>query len=149
MSPLLYQENLAFKILADPTLYNIAFSKQQPAESAGKFLTIYIPRAEELRRIAKELAVLMEQMALNPIAPPVSDNEVSFSKNLSYRYGSFTESAFVRAGDGHLIEDCREYFRLPPGVGDPFTKGGVSEYDDDGTENPRTAREIRNWIRAS
>ena len=130
--PVLRRERLAFKVLADPTLYRIAFSKQIAAESAGKFLTIYVPSAEKMRRIIRELAAVIENLAVNPCAPPISDTP--FSKGVSYRFGSFTDSAWVRGRDGH-VEDCREFFRLPPGIVDPFTNA-VGASDDDGTDEP-------------
>lgn len=133
--PVLRREKLAFKVLADPTLYRFGFSKQIQAEAGGKFLTIYIPRPEDLRRIAKELAVLIEQLAVDPSAPPISDAPVRFSKNISYRFGSYTNADFVKDGDGNLVEDCREFFRLPVGVKCPFS-GIVGESDDDATEQP-------------
>ena len=134
--PVLAREKLAFKVLADSTVYRVTFSKQIPAAEAGKFLTIYVPTAEVLTRLANELDVGIAHLAVLPCAHPVSDTPFSNSNNISYRYGSYTDSAFVRGRDGHLVEDCRDFFQLPPGVEDPFTGEVGGEDDDDGTDAP-------------
>lgn len=112
--PICADQKCAFKVLGDPDIYVYAHAKRMEASSAGKFLTCYLPTDRELVEVAGLFERAISREGLSPAAHPISDQRLS--ANLSYRYGSFTVDAFVRG-----VPDCRQYFKLPPGVIDPFT----------------------------
>lgn len=124
--PICADRQLAFKVLGDPDIYIYAHSKQMEASSAGKFLTCYLPTETELVEVVHLFEQAISQEGLSPAAHAISDQRLS--ENLAYRYGSFTADPFVRG-----IPDCRDYFKLPPGIIDPFTgKGQETEADASG-----------------
>ncbi len=125
--PICVDRRLAFKVLGDPSIYTYAHSKKMMASSAGKFFTCYLPDERALVEVADLFDQALSREGLSPAAEPISDQRLSPS--LSYRFGSFTGDALVRG-----VADCRDYFKLPDDVTDPFTGecGAEAEVDSSG-----------------
>lgn len=129
--PYCVNNNLPFKIAADPAALNYLNSKQAPRGSSGKFMTIY-PHSEQ--------AFVRHMDSLHSVTVPLqldgpyilSDRRYKDSRILYYRFGGFTpiyqlavdgqKKTCMQMSDGRLLADVRQpYFVLPDNVSDPFS----------------------------
>ena len=130
---------IGFKCMADLHLAEMSQSKKFPPSAAGKLITIY-PHPEKVREVFEDLDSRIQRLspALAPAPCPISD--FPLTKNVSYRYGSFTDDdTLVSPDDGTRSQDSREYFQLPPWAEaeDPFSEirsnsGTTEEVDEEG-----------------
>jgi class III lanthionine synthetase len=125
---------VTFKVVRAANLLALANSKVFPRAAAHKFITVYPAKTEIFSALAASLAARTRGLAGPHI---LSDRPVDGSRTLFYRFGAFapqprltiqgTREMWIEAPNGTWIRDRRvPYFRLPPGVADPFSKQDTS-----------------------
>lgn len=126
--PLCRDAGVPFKAIVDASMLDFTNCKSYSRVSSGKFLTLY-PANEQ------DCGCLLESLheATRGLEGPyvLSDRPYKDSKVIFYRYGGFRprfrlnlfgERVPLIQQEGKLVPDLRlPYFRLPPGVSDPFS----------------------------
>ena len=103
------------KILATLDIYKQSTRKNFPIEGAGKAITLYPGRdAAVFSAMCRQLLQRISRTPLTPAGHPVSD--AAISKNLSFRYGAYTQAPTLTGPDGTVLPDRRDIFALPPWV---------------------------------
>ena len=127
---ILFAAGVPFKFVLDRTTLNMSNGKRWARGAAGKFITAY-PRDTEQ---TGELLEALYQSTVGYWGPYIlSDRRFRDSRIVHYRYGGFVQTKrmsvsgqsvhVIQSSDGGYIDDERSaYFRLPPGVADPFER---------------------------
>ena len=110
---------LPFKYAKDWNAISALCSKLTPIKSSGKLLTIYTGEStEDFIRIAEAFIQATSKAALRPGCIPYSDKKLT--ELVSYRFGSYANSATILSEAGEVHYDRRDIFTLPPWIEDPF-----------------------------
>lgn len=124
----LVRERVPFKFAIDRVMLFFLNFKRWPRGGAGKFVTVYPTDAEQCGRLLEAL----HQATVGFNGPYIlSDRRYRDSSVVYYRYGGLLpvrvldatgqQRLVMEAPDGSVVDDERTpYFRLPPGVTDPF-----------------------------
>lgn len=125
----LVRERVPFKCAIDkPMLFLLNF-KRWPRGGAGKFITVYPADVETCGRLLE----LLHQATIGYTGPYILSDRRYKDGIVYYRYGGLlpvriltytgVRTMVVKAPDGSMLDDDRlPYFRLPPGVADPFAE---------------------------
>lgn len=128
VAPILFDNDVYFKVLASQNIHELMLSPHWPRESAGKLVTIYPKDDEQLKFIADAC----HEVTSSYEGPRIlSDFRYKPTSLVHYRYGSFIGRRELSADgnyksvmslpNGSLVEDLRRpYPYLPPSVRDPF-----------------------------
>ena len=104
---------LPFKYAKDWNAISALCSKLTPIKSSGKLLTIYTGEStEDFIRIAEAFIQATSKAALRPGCIPYSDKKLT--ELVSYRFGSYANSATILSEAGEVHYDRRDFFTLPP-----------------------------------
>ena len=137
--PLLVEDNVPFKYIADAWLLRLHNAKFWPRAKSGKFITAYPGDEEHFVATLRRL----HEATKNFSGPRVlSDRRYPDSSVLHYRYGTFRAGrsmsptgerrSLLIGPDGSTLDDKRvPYFKLPSWVQDPICS------DDTTTDSPR------------
>lgn len=135
---ILTDADVSFKFIADRLLLLLINGKRWQRGAAGKFLTAYPRDTEQCGELLEKL-----YLALIGYHGPyiLSDRRYRDSSIVHYRYGGIIPTKRVDVsgkkihvisdGDGGYVDDERTpFFKLPPGMADPFLKPEAIHEDD-------------------
>jgi serine/threonine protein kinase len=135
----LFDAGVPFKFIVDRVLLTMINGKRWHRGGAGKFITAY-PRDSEQCGI---LLQVLYQATIGYWGPYIlSDRRYRDSRVVHYRYGGLLPSRrmdvsgksvlVIQDAQGATLDDERTpYFKLPPGIEDPFQPGPTSGATDD------------------
>ncbi|HEY8468150.1 MAG TPA: class III lanthionine synthetase LanKC [Longimicrobiales bacterium] len=138
----LARHRVPFKFAADQRILLLLNSKNWRRGGAGKFITVYPRDTAQCGELLEELY----HATIGYSGPYIlSDRRYRDSRVVYYRYGGLAPTVrlnvrglsvpVIRAPDGTLIDDRREpFFKLPPGVVDPFVSGADDASSDESAE---------------
>ncbi|MFY4722289.1 class III lanthionine synthetase LanKC [Streptomyces sp. LaBMicrA B280] len=124
-----FEEQVAFKHLANQLFFETVHHKHAARSQAGKFCALYPPDTDTARRLLDRLARELK----DEVGPYVlSDRRYGDTGVVYYRYGAFLNRTVVqldgtrvhvlRDGRGEDVPDIRSaQFVLPAGIEDPFS----------------------------
>lgn len=138
---ILIEQGVAFKFLSDRLLLSLSLGKRWSRGGSGKFMAIYPAREEQCAALLEQL----HQATIGFQGPYIlSDRRYRDSRVVYYRYGGLRgtrrmgpdgkQTLVITDQQGQYVEDERTpYFRLPPGIEDPFASPAEPEQGEPGT----------------
>jgi serine/threonine protein kinase len=137
VASILIQEAVSFKFLSDRFLLSLSLGKRWSRGGSGKFIAIYPNSTEQCAELLEKL----HQATIGYSGPYIlSDKRYRDSRVVYYRYGGLrsirkishdgSRPLVIADQDGNYVHDERSpFFRLPPGIVDPFALEDPSDED--------------------